>query len=107
MRRESLCGYAWAFPSRVCPTSIILSLLCTDSNTKRLPRLLRNLNRLGIDIAETEEFDWTQAAPTKWHKHFDAILLDVPCSNTGVLRKRVDARWRMTPESITEVLQLG
>ncbi|MEO1857549.1 MAG: 16S rRNA (cytosine(967)-C(5))-methyltransferase RsmB [Rubritalea sp.] len=82
------------------------SLLCTDSNEKRLPRLLRNLTRLGIDIAETEEFDWTKPAPAKWINHFDAILLDVPCSNTGVLRKRVDARWRMTPESITDVCGL-
>jgi len=82
------------------------TLLCTDSNAKRLPRLYRNLTRLGIDIAETEEFDWTQAAPAKWQNHFDAILLDVPCSNTGVLRKRVDARWRMTPESITDVTAL-
>ena len=79
------------------------TLLCTDSNEKRLPRLHRNLTRLGIDITETEEFDWTQPAPAKWLKHFDAILLDVPCSNTGVLRKRIDARWRMTPESITDV----
>lgn len=82
------------------------TLLCTDSNAKRLPRLQRNLTRLGIDIAETEEFDWTKPAPAKWHKHFDAILLDVPCSNTGVLRKRVDARWRMSPESISDVAGL-
>lgn len=82
------------------------SLLCTDSNAKRLPRLLRNLDRLGISIAETEAFDWSQEAPSKWHASFDAILLDVPCSNTGVLRKRVDARWRMTPESITNVVTL-
>ncbi|MFC5049638.1 16S rRNA (cytosine(967)-C(5))-methyltransferase RsmB [Rubritalea spongiae] len=82
------------------------SLLCTDSNAKRLPRLLRNLGRLGIEIAETEAFDWSHTAPEKWHNSFDAILLDVPCSNTGVLRKRVDARWRMTPESISEVASL-
>lgn len=82
------------------------TLLCTDSNEKRLPRLLRNLQRLGVEIAQTEAFDWTNPAPKKWDKHFDAILLDVPCSNTGVLRKRVDARWRMTEQSISEVTAL-
>ncbi|MGJ8674169.1 16S rRNA (cytosine(967)-C(5))-methyltransferase RsmB [Rubritalea sp.] len=82
------------------------TLLCTDSNAKRLPRLLRNLERLDIKIAETEAFDWSKPAPDKWNNTFDAILLDVPCSNTGVLRKRVDARWRMTPESISEVVHL-
>ncbi|MFC4995384.1 16S rRNA (cytosine(967)-C(5))-methyltransferase RsmB [Rubritalea tangerina] len=82
------------------------SLLCTDSNAKRLPRLQRNLERLGINIATTEEWDWTCPPPEKWHQQFDAILLDVPCSNTGVMRKRVDARWRMTPENITEITHI-
>ncbi|MFT5905904.1 MAG: 16S rRNA (cytosine967-C5)-methyltransferase, partial [Cryomorphaceae bacterium] len=78
------------------------TLLCTDSNPKRIPRLLENLGNLNVKIAETEVFDWTDPAPEKWHNHFDGILLDVPCSNTGVLRKRIDARWRMTPDSFTQ-----
>lgn len=78
-------------------------LLCSDSNELRLPRLEENLSKLGVTIAETKVFDWTQPPPEEWHKHFDAILLDVPCSNTGVLRRRVDARWRLTPEQIEEL----
>ncbi len=76
------------------------SILCTDSNKRRLPRLQKNLENLGITCASTEQHDWTKPAPQQWHGQFDGILLDVPCSNTGVLRRRVDARWRMTPESI-------
>ena len=81
-------------------------LLCTDLNELRLPRLEENLSNLGVTIAETKAFDWTQAPPEEWHKSFDAILLDVPCSNTGVLRRRVDARWRLSPEQIDELTEI-
>ncbi len=78
-------------------------ILCTDSNEKRLPRLDSNLSNLGIKIASVETHDWTKPAPEKWHGKFDAILLDVPCSNTGVMRRRLDARWRLHAENITEL----
>ncbi len=34
---------------------------------------------------------------------FDRILLDAPCSNTGVLRRRVDLRWRIRPGEIARL----
>jgi 16S rRNA (cytosine967-C5)-methyltransferase len=42
-------------------------------------------------------------APSARHGLFDAILLDVPCSNTGVLRRRVDARWRLQPRDLCDL----
>ncbi|HEY1120248.1 MAG TPA: 16S rRNA (cytosine(967)-C(5))-methyltransferase RsmB [Haloferula sp.] len=81
-------------------------LVCTDSNDKRLPRLRENLERLHIQDTEIECHDWSAPAPEKWHGAFDAILLDVPCSNTGVFRRRVDVRWRMKPADITELTKL-
>ncbi|MFK7850665.1 MAG: RsmB/NOP family class I SAM-dependent RNA methyltransferase [Akkermansiaceae bacterium] len=75
-------------------------MTCTDSNEKRLPRLRENLERLGIFPDDVAVHDWCQPAPEKYHKAFDAILLDVPCSNTGVLRRRVDARWRIQSSDI-------
>ena len=82
------------------------NLVCTDANEKRLPRLEENLTRLGVTMTEVKEWDWTKAPPEEWHQHFDAILLDVPCSNTGVLRRRVDARWRLKPEQFEELVIL-
>jgi len=34
------------------------------------------------------------------HSQFDKVLVDAPCSNTGVMRRRVDLRWRIQPEAI-------
>lgn len=76
------------------------TLTCTDSNEKRLPRLQENLQRLGCGTAPISVHDWTQPAPEEWHGKFDAILLDVPCSNTGVIRRRVDVRWRLQPDHL-------
>ncbi len=75
-------------------------IVCTDSNENRLPRLRENLARLRCDQAVVEVHDWTTPAPPHWREAFDAILLDVPCSNTGVMRRRVDVRWRLQPRDI-------
>jgi len=80
------------------------SLVCTDSNEKRLPRLRDNLARLGCAPADVAVHDWTQPAPADWHGAFDAILLDVPCSNTGVIRRRVDVRWRLQTQHLDALL---
>jgi 16S rRNA (cytosine967-C5)-methyltransferase len=81
-------------------------LICTDLNEKRLPRLRENLRRLHIEGAMVSRHDWSQPAPAEWHGTFDAILLDVPCSNTGVFRRRVDVRWRLSPEDLTGLVEL-
>jgi 16S rRNA (cytosine967-C5)-methyltransferase len=47
-----------------------------------------------------EEKNATGTSRLQSSKRFDAILLDVPCMNTGVLRRRVDARYRFTRDRI-------
>lgn len=78
-------------------------LIATDSNEKRIPRLQENLERLHVSCARISQHDWLEEAPAEWHGMFDAILLDVPCSNSGVLRRRVDARWRMLPRDLLDL----
>lgn len=78
-------------------------LTCTDSNEKRLPRLQENLERLHAGKASISVHDWTKPAPAEWHGAFDGILLDVPCSNTGVIRRRVDVRWRLQAPDIEKI----
>jgi 16S rRNA (cytosine967-C5)-methyltransferase len=80
------------------------TLTCTDSNEKRLPRLQQNLARLNAAAATVAVHDWTRPAPPEWHAAFDGILLDVPCSNTGVIRRRVDVRWRLQAQDIAKLV---
>lgn len=79
-------------------------LTCTDSNEKRLPRLRENLARLHIQPDEISLHDWRTPAPPHLLHTFDSILLDVPCSNTGVIRRRVDVRWRLQPHHIEDLI---
>lgn len=83
-------------------------LLATDAAEHRLPRLKDNLEkfRSASGTLETEAFDWTKPCPEKWMGKFEGVLLDVPCSNSGVLQRRVDARWRLSLEEIKRLSQL-
>ena len=81
-------------------------LTCTDSNEKRIPRLEENLSRLRIEPDEISVHDWRKPAPERFRAAFDAILLDVPCSNTGVIRRRVDVRWRLQPSDIEDLAKI-
>jgi 16S rRNA (cytosine967-C5)-methyltransferase len=56
------------------------------------------LERLGVEIARFAQHDWTSNEPGRdiaASAPFDRILVDAPCSNTGVMRRRVDLRWRL------------
>jgi len=39
------------------------------------------------------------------YKEFDKILIDVPCTNTGVIRRRPDARWRFSEERLDRLIK--
>ncbi|MGB8354202.1 MAG: 16S rRNA (cytosine(967)-C(5))-methyltransferase RsmB [Chthoniobacteraceae bacterium] len=69
-----------------------------DVSSQRLERLQENLARLGASSAKTVLADWLRGIAPFSTQSFDRILLDAPCSNTGVIRRRVDVRWRLTPE---------
>jgi 16S rRNA (cytosine967-C5)-methyltransferase len=57
-----------------------------------------NLQRLGVHIARIVCQDWTKPpVSNEILAPFDRILVDAPCGNTGVMRRRVDVRWRLKP----------
>jgi 16S rRNA (cytosine967-C5)-methyltransferase len=69
-------------------------VLAHDTQPARLRRLQENCARLGVTCVEATASDPAAAGP------FDRILVDAPCSNTGVLRRRVDLRWRIRAEEL-------
>jgi 16S rRNA (cytosine967-C5)-methyltransferase len=73
-------------------------LVACDLFASRVALLRGNLARLGVENAETFVHDCLRAGPPLTPASFDRILVDAPCSNTGVLRRRVDVRWRLTEE---------
>jgi 16S rRNA (cytosine967-C5)-methyltransferase len=77
------------------------TILATDVKAERLGRIEENFRRLGLAIiqSQTVSEDGTDIP----NGPFDAVLVDVPCSNTGVLGKRPEARWRLRPEDFEEL----
>jgi len=78
-------------------------IVACDSSRARLDRLQENLSRLGVVNTETRRVDWLNRPLPFEPESFDRILVDAPCSNTGVIRRRVDVRWRLTPTDFEQM----
>ena len=76
-------------------------VMACDLYDSRIRRLKENVARLGTISVRVHLLDFLlvpEAGSPLLEAPFDRILLDVPCSNTGVIRRRVDVRWRLTEE---------
>ena len=77
-------------------------LLACDLTADRLRLVTENCTRLGVTCVKTLALgDHPEAALIQMK--FDKVLVDAPCSNTGVLRRRIDLRWRLQPEEIARL----
>ncbi|MEO0558317.1 MAG: 16S rRNA (cytosine(967)-C(5))-methyltransferase RsmB [Bacteroidota bacterium] len=87
-------GKAVYAASRMQDTGTVVALDISEAKT----RLVQDAaDRHGLSILETVAADfrtWTS------DKTFGKVLLDVPCSGTGVLSKRADLRWNRSPEDL-------
>jgi 16S rRNA (cytosine967-C5)-methyltransferase len=83
-------------------------IVAYDVSEDRLQLIHENCLRLGVTCVETVTGGvagvQALACPPNTLKHelqlFDRVLVDAPCSNTGVMRRRVDLRWRISPDEI-------
>jgi 16S rRNA (cytosine967-C5)-methyltransferase len=78
-------------------------VVAMEVNKRRRRRLDENLRRTGLDgkVRCIGSFDEAKAlAP------FSKVLVDAPCSNSGVLRRRPDARWNWSEKSLSQLVKL-
>ena len=71
------------------------SITAFDPDPARRRLIRENCARLGVSIVRIPE-----GAPVRPGERFDRILVDAPCSNTGVMRRRAELRWRITEAEI-------
>lgn len=85
----------------------LAEITATDIDAERLQKVKENVDRLGIrsvTIVKYKEL-LTNSQFAILNSKFDAILLDVPCSNTGVLARRVESRYRLKQNTIAELAE--
>jgi len=81
-------------------------LVAMDLHDDRIAVLKENMGRLGLDWVEIVQGDARKPKKALGDRKFDAILLDVPCLNTGVLRRRTDARWRVNTNRLKAITEI-
>jgi 16S rRNA (cytosine967-C5)-methyltransferase len=82
-----------------------LDMLALDSDAMRLTRVQQTLDRLHLKA--TLRAGDARVPQTWWDGHpFDAILLDAPCSASGIVRRHPDIRWLRRPQDITTLARL-
>ena len=77
------------------------SILAIDKAADRIPSIASNVTNYGAENVKVRRAD----AIEERFKLADAVLLDAPCSGTGVLSKRADLRWRRTAEDLQEFVK--
>lgn len=71
-------------------------LFANDISPRKVETLAENFQKYQIPV----HLSCSLGEEYQSSERFDLIILDVPCSNTGVLNKRAEARWRLTPENL-------
>ncbi|MGZ3742672.1 MAG: RsmB/NOP family class I SAM-dependent RNA methyltransferase [Pseudobdellovibrionaceae bacterium] len=80
-------------------------LICMDIHGWKLNELKERANRNRVEIIETREIDSPKVLK-RLESDVDRLLLDVPCSGLGVLRRNPDTKWKLSLEEIKKLQQL-
>ena len=78
------------------------SIISMDTEGRKLEELRKRAQRNGINMIETRTIE-SDKVINRLHDSADRLLLDVPCSGLGVLRRNPDAKWKLTLEFLNEI----
>ena len=73
------------------------TLIAMDTEGHKLEELRKRAQRNSINIIETRTIESPKVI-SRFHNTADGLLLDVPCSGLGVLRRNPDTKWKLKPE---------
>jgi len=80
-------------------------IVAMDIESHKLDELKKRARRAGVDNLETRIIESSKTIK-RLENAADRLLLDVPCSGLGVLKRNPDAKWKLSPEFINEVKAL-
>ncbi|EOS95520.1 16S rRNA (cytosine(967)-C(5))-methyltransferase RsmB [Erwinia tracheiphila] len=100
-----LCAAPGGKTTHILEAAPLARVTAVDIDAQRLARVRENLQRLNMS-ADVKSGDAT--TPEKWcgQTRFDRILLDAPCSATGVIRRHPDIKWLRRDRDISELAAL-
>jgi len=75
-----------------------------DYSLRRMQAWMREVARMGVKIAELVLADACVSLP--FALEADVVVLDPPCTSTGVFAKQPSAKWRLTPKSIDKMAEI-
>lgn len=100
-----LCAAPGGKTTHILEAAPDADVLAVDIDEQRLSRVYDNLKRLGMK-AQVKQGDGRFPAQWCGDEQFDRILLDAPCSATGVIRRHPDIKWLRRERDIPELVQL-
>ena len=80
-------------------------VLARDVSESKVSLIRENASRMGLMNVTAEVFDATQS-DERYFERADVLLMDVPCSGLGVMGKKRDIKYHVTPESLKSIVEL-
>lgn len=80
-------------------------MICRDVSEGKIERIIENTQRTGLSIIEAEVWDAVEPDEQLFGT-MDVVIADVPCSGLGVIGKKTDIKYRMTPEKAADLVTL-